>query len=77
MTPHDKHNSVFTDTDLKALLMKSMPLSWQKNDMVKGKFASDNFCPSLLCFVQSQSIKNVEVASKSSFPLATIQSGGG
>ena len=56
LMPHEDQDSVFTDTDLKALLLKSMPLSWQNASLLKGTRASDNFCQMLSYFVQSQSI---------------------
>ena len=37
LMPHDdKKDTVFTDTDLKALLLKSMPSSWQNAYLLKG-----------------------------------------
>jgi hypothetical protein len=39
----DDKDAVFTDTDLKALLLKSMPLSWQNAYLLKGTCISDDF----------------------------------
>ena len=63
LMPHEDQDSVFTDTDLKALLLKSMPLSWQNAYLLKGTCVSDNFCQMLSYFVQSQSIGDSQVAS--------------
>ena len=73
---HDEHVSMFTDTGLKALLLKSMPLSWQNAYLLKGIRASQNFCPMLSYFVQSQSIGESQVASKPFLSTATIHWGG-
>ena len=54
--PHDDQDYVFTDTDLKPLLMKSMPLPWQNAYLLKGTCVSDDFHEMLSYFVQSQSI---------------------
>ena len=44
LMPHDDDkDSAFTDTDLKALLLKSMPLSWQNAYLLKGTRVSDDF----------------------------------
>jgi hypothetical protein len=44
LLPHDDNkDSVFTDTDLKALLLKLMPLSWQNAYLLKGTRTSDDF----------------------------------
>ena len=66
---HEGQDSVFTDTDLKALLLKSMPLSWQNAYLLKGTCVSDNFCQMLSYFVQSQSIGDSQVKLNPSFPL--------
>jgi hypothetical protein len=47
---------VLTDTDLKALLFKSMPLSWQNAYLLKGTCISDDFQQMLSYFIQFQSI---------------------
>ena len=44
LMPHKEQDSTFTDTGLKALLLKSMPLSWQNAYMLKGTHAIDSFC---------------------------------
>ena len=46
----------FTDTDLEALLFKSMLLSWQNAYLLKGTRVSDDFWQMLSYFVQFQSI---------------------
>ena len=43
LMPHEDQDFVFTDTDLKALLLKSMPLSWQNTYLLKGSRVSVNF----------------------------------
>ena len=44
LMPHDDNkDSAFTDTDLKALLLKSMPLSWKNAYLLKGTRVSDDF----------------------------------
>ena len=68
--PDNSQDSVFTKKDLKAILLKSMTLSWQNAYRHKDKHASDNFCQMLSYFVQSQSIGNSQVASKPSFLLS-------
>ena len=75
--PHDNQDSVFTDTDLKALLLKSMPLACQNAYLLKGTCVSDNFFPIISFFVQSQSIGDSQVASKPFLSTATIHGGGG
>ena len=77
LMPHEDQDFVFTDTDLKALLLKSMPLSWQNTYLLKGTRASINFCQILLYFVQSQSIGDSQVASKPFLSPATIHGGRG
>ena len=75
--PHDNQDSVFTDTDLKALLLKSMPLACQNAYLLKGTCVSDNFFPIISFFVQSQSIGDSQVASKPFFSPTTLHGGGG
>ena len=41
--PQNKQDSVFTDYDLKAILLRSMPLSWQNAYLQQDTFISDNF----------------------------------
>ena len=77
LMPHEDQDSVFTDTDLKALLLKSMPLSWQNAYLLKGTRASDDFRQMLLYFVQSQSIGDSQVVSKPFFSPTTLHGGGG
>ena len=42
LLPHDNQNSVFTDTDLKAILLKIVLLFWQKTYVIKGTPTGDN-----------------------------------
>jgi hypothetical protein len=76
LIPHDNQDSVFTDTDLKALLLKSIPLSWQNAYLLKGTHVSDNFCQMLSYFVKSQSIGEHQVVSKPFLSSAIINGGG-
>ena len=65
LMPHDEEkDTVFTDTDLKALLLKSVPLTWQNAYLLKGTQSTDNFCQMLAYFVQFQSIRDTQGASK-------------
>ena len=77
LMPHDNQDSTSTDTDMNALLLKSLPLSWQNAYFLKGTCSSDNFCQMLSYFVQSQSTGNSQVASKPFLSLATMHGGGG
>ena len=55
--PHDHdEDSSFSESDLKALLLKSMPISWQHAYALKGTCSSDDYCHMLSYFVQYQSI---------------------
>ena len=65
LMPHDDDkDSAFTDTDLKALLLKSMPLSWQNAYLLKGTCISDDFRQMLSYFVQFQSITDNQTGTK-------------
>ena len=55
---------VFTDTDLKALLFKLMPLSWQNAYLLKGTCVSDDFQQMLSYFIQFQSITDNQTGLK-------------
>ena len=77
LIPHNKQDSTFTETVLKALLLKSMPLAWQNAYMLKGTRATDNFCQMLLYFVQTQSIGDNQTRSTPSFFPTNIHSTGG
>ena len=77
LMPHDKQDSTFTETDLKALLLKSMPLAWQNTYMLKDTCATDNFCQMLLYFVQTQSIGDNQTRSTPSLPPTNTRSTGG
>jgi hypothetical protein len=52
----DNKDAAFTDTDLKVLLLKLMPLSWQNAYLLKGTRISDDYWQMLSYFVQFQSI---------------------
>ena len=77
LMPHDEQDSTFTETNLKALLLKSMPLAWQNAYMLKGTCATDNFCQMLSYFVQTQSIGDNQTRSTPSFFPTNICSTGG
>jgi hypothetical protein len=65
LMPHnDKKYTVFTDTDLKALLLKSMPSSWQNACLLKGTQTTDDFRQMLSYFVQLQSITDSQMVAK-------------
>jgi hypothetical protein len=65
LMPHDdKKDTVFTDTDLKALLLKSMPSSWQNAYLLKGTQTTDDFQQMLSYFVQLQSIADSQMVAK-------------
>ena len=66
LMPHnDGKDTVFTDTDLKALLLKSMPLTWQNSYLLIGTCTSDNFRKMLSYFIQLQSITDTQAISRS------------
>jgi hypothetical protein len=48
----DNEDSSFSELDLKALLLKSMPTSWQQADALKVTHTSDDYCDMLSYFVQ-------------------------
>jgi hypothetical protein len=57
LLPHDdKKDDAFTIADLKALIFKSIPLSWQNAYLLKGTHISDEFQQMPSYFVQLQSI---------------------
>jgi hypothetical protein len=56
MQHDDKIDTVFTDTDLRAMLLKSMPSSWQNAYLLKGTQNTDDSQKMLSYFVQLQSI---------------------
>ena len=57
LMPHDHdEDSSFSESDLKALLLKSMPISWQHAYALKGTRSSDDYRHMLSYFVQYQSI---------------------
>ena len=49
---NDKEDSSSSELDLKALLLKSMPTSWQHAYALKVTHTSDNYCHMLSSFVQ-------------------------
>ena len=77
LMPHDEQDSTFTETNLKALLLKSIPLAWQNAYMLKGTCATDNFCQMIPYFVQTQSIGDNQTRSTPSFFPTNIRSTGG
>jgi hypothetical protein len=65
LMPHDDNkDAAFTDTDLKALLLKFMPLSWQSAYLLKGTRVSDDFRQMLFYFIQFQSITDNQTGTK-------------
>ena len=75
LMPHDdEKDAVFTDANLKALLLKSMPLTWQNSYLQKGTCTSDNFRRMLSYFVQLQSITDTQVLSRSGATFQNIDS---
>ena len=61
----EERDTIFTDTDLKALLLKSVPLTWQHAYLLQGTQTTDNFSQMLSYFVQFQSITDTQWISKS------------
>ena len=59
-----KKDTVFTDTDLKAWLLKSMPSWWQNVYLLKGTQTTNNFWKILSYFVQLQNITDNQAVSK-------------
>ena len=65
LMPHDDDkDAAFTDTDLKALLLKSMPLSCQNAYLLKGTRVSDDFRQMLSYSVQFQNITDNQTGTK-------------
>ena len=65
LMPHDgEKDTAFKDTDLKALLLKSMPLSQQNAYFLKGTCISDDFQQMLSYVVQFQSITDKQTSMK-------------
>jgi hypothetical protein len=65
LMPHnDKKDTVFMNTDLKALLLKSLPSSWQNVYLLKGTQTTDDFRQMLSYFVQLQSITDSQTIAK-------------
>ena len=63
--PHDENKvTVFTDTDLKALLLKSVPTAWQNTYLLRGTRNTDDFQQMLSYFIQFQNITNAQGFSK-------------
>ena len=66
LMPHDKDkDTIFSDSDFKALLFKSMPISWQNAYLLKGTQVTDDFRQMLAYFVQFQGITDTQTMSKS------------
>jgi hypothetical protein len=65
LLPHDDEKDiVFTDTDLKALLLKAIPSSWQNAYLLRGTCTSDNFPHIHSYFIQLQSITDNQTVAK-------------
>ena len=63
--PHDEDKDmIFTDTDLKALLLKSVPMAWQNAYLLRCTRNTDNFRQMLSYFIQFQNITNAQGFSK-------------
>ena len=75
MPRDDEKDSVFTDTDLKALLLKSKPSSWQNAYLSKGKCTPDDFLQILSYFVQLQSITDFKTDTKALSDSQILDSG--
>ena len=74
--PHDDDkDTVFTVSDLKALLLKLMPLSWQNAYLLKGTCISDDFRQMLSYFVQFQSITDNQTSTKTLSTLHGMDNG--
>ena len=66
LMPHDEDkDTVFTDTDLKALLLKSVPFTWQDVYLLKGIRSTDDFRQMFSYFIQFQNITDAQGFSKS------------
>ena len=66
LMPHDEDkDTIFSDSDLKALLLKSMPISLQNAYLLKGTRITDDFRQMLAYFVQFQNITDTQTMSKS------------
>ena len=66
LMPHNEDkDTIFSDSDLKALLLKLMPISWQNTYLLKGTQVIDDFCQMLAYFVQFQNIMDIQTMSKS------------
>ena len=76
LMPHDDDkDTVFTVSDLKALLLKLMPLSWQNAYLLKGTCISDDFRQMLSYFVQLQSITDNQTGTKTFSILQSLDNG--
>ena len=64
MQNDDKIDTVFTDTDFRALLLKSMPSSWQNAYLLKGTQNTDDFQEMLSYSVQLQSITDNQTVAR-------------
>ena len=65
MTHNKDKDTIFSDNNLKALLLKSMPTSWQNVYLLQGTCVTDNFLKMLVYFVQIQRITDTQTMSKS------------
>ena len=65
LMPHDEDkDKIFLDTDLKALLLKSIPSTCQNSYLLKGTRVTDNFQQMLASFVQFESITDTQTATR-------------
>ena len=57
--PHDQEvDSISSNSDFKALLLKTTPISWQDANALKGPCTLDDYCQMLTYFVHYQSISD-------------------
>ena len=72
LMPQDEEKDlIFTDTDLKALILKSMPPTWQNSYLLKGTRITDDFRQMLAYFVHFQSITDLQATIRSNPGSAT------
>ena len=61
---------MFASMDLKALLLKTMPSSWQNSYFLKGAQITDDFWQVLAYFIQFQNITDTQMVSRSNLASA-------
>jgi hypothetical protein len=59
LMPQNKQDSVFTDYDLKAILLRSMPLSWQNAYLLQDTCTSDNFIKCLQTLYDTSLLRTI------------------